>query len=170
MAVTGPIVDAARDEIPETWKALFDQDRGYGDSFLERRLESVMRRYLGAVMTPTEQDGLDPLAIEYLGKRLALATIGAAIDFWSKQALIIGARSEAKTYKDRAEDLVRIRAMLLADVTDMWVDVMPFFPGRKTARPSAPAVRDIEVAYTGDPNLMEPAFDQTKTPDWLSGA
>jgi hypothetical protein len=173
MPVTGPIVDAARDEMPETWKALADPQRGYGDTFLERRLNSVMSRYLGAVLSADEQEVLDPLVIEYLGKQLALKMIGAGIDFWSKQRIqtgVQGSRNENTTYKDRAADLKTLRALLLADVAELWVDVQPLFPSRRTAKPAVPVVQDVVNAYTGDPNIMEPAFDYSQVPSWMTGS
>lgn len=171
-AVTGPIADAAAGEIPETWKVLAKDERSYPDSFFERRLNGVMRRYLGAELTATEQDALDPVVIDYLGKRLALTLIGAGIDFWSKQGLVVsaqGSRNESKTYKDRAADLLNVRALLLADIAELWVEVQPLLPNRRTRQPAVPAVTTETTAYTGDPNLMEPPYDFTLTPSWISG-
>lgn len=172
ITVPGAIAEAAAGEIPETWKALTNSARGYPATFFDRRLNGVMRRYLGAVLTPDEQNALDPVVIDYLGKRLALSLIVAGIDYWSKQRIqtgVQGSRNENVTYKDRASDLKDIQKMLLIDVMHLWVEVQPLLPNRRVRQAAVPAVTTETTAYTADPNLMEPPFDNTLIPAWVTG-
>lgn len=148
------IAQTARDEFPETWDAINDKVTG-GAELLTRRVESAQKRLLGRVLTPTEQDDLDQRIVEYIGKVIVLSLINAGIDYWAKQRISVGARSEAITFKDRAEDLHRIRDALLEDTRLMWVDVEPllnvFANTVVTTRRSRLRVEQVTTALTPDP-------------------
>lgn len=167
-----PIALETQGIIPETWRMLGKEpDAGttgypYGDSFLQRQLESVMRRHLGDVMSVDDQGALPEIVIEWLGIKLALKLINPGIDFWSKQATSLGAtgRNENKQWKDRAEDLRAIRTDLEAQAQQMFLDVEPLLPDLSIVRsPDVPTVNEVDAsAFTPEPNSFEPAFDRSR--------
>jgi hypothetical protein len=167
MTVVGAIAVAAHAEIPETWRALQSDTSHYGDSFLTAKLNAVMTRLFGTLLSETDQGALDYLVIDYAGKALALELINPAIDYWSKQPVSLGAtgRNETKTYMDRSAMLLRIRAYLVDQMNLMWPEVEDLLPGRRTKRVSnVPRVREITLAHTPDPYGFESAFaDGTNT-------
>lgn len=160
MAVpTGKIADYARDELPETWKAIIEKVAD-GEAMLNRRLKSTLLLLFNAEIDADEQDALPELVALYAGKKLALSLITPGIDYWSKQKLSLGARSETGAYKDRAEDLRQLRKDLLADMSSLWPDVSPLIPDVVTGRGNidAPRVTEVAVAHTSNPYDFEPAW------------
>lgn len=130
----------ARDLLPETWDALADADT-FGPAALDRRHKSVIRRVFGVELTDAEIDVLDPLLIEYVGMRLALAIIPAGIDFWSTQVLSLTAgERESKSYKDRAAHLRELASQLTKDAAALYLDVEPLIPQRPRRASDAPRV------------------------------
>jgi hypothetical protein len=161
---TGKLADYARDEFPETWDAI-STNVANGDALLTRRVDSVVARYLGSGVN---QDTLDERVAIYLGKIITLSLINAGIDYWSKQRISVGARSEAITYKDRAEDLHRLRDALLTETRLLWPEVEPLItviinqnPGTR----SAPRVSEVTTAHTPNPYDF-PAKDDDTEPWW----
>jgi len=158
-----PIKLAARDELPETWAALLSAPT-FGDEALERRLNLLMYRAFGAVMTVEEQQDLSPVMISYLGKKLAIDIIIPGIDFWSKQALSLSAgERESKAYKDRAEDLKELRKQLVADTAALLPEVeadLPWIPKKlgDTARVQQAGL--LEPHVTSDPFGFPPMYGE----------
>jgi hypothetical protein len=149
---TGRFALQARDELPETWDAIDEKLTG-GPDLLTRRAESAKRRFFGPTpLTQTEENQLDERVVQYVGKIIALSIINAGIDYWSKQRISVGARSEAITFKDRAEDLHRLRVTLLEETRLMWVEVEPLLnPTVVTNMRSRLRVREVENFHTPNP-------------------
>lgn len=130
-----PIAANCRDELPETWDALIEAAT-FGEAALERRHDLVMYTSLGKVLDDTELAALSPIVAAYLGKLMALDLIIPGIDFWSKQALAHSAgERETKAYKDRAEDLAKLRDLIFKDVArlkPLVEDELPLVPRRAT--------------------------------------
>lgn len=151
---SSPVALYARDEFPQTWQAIADNVTG-GIDLLTRRVQGAQIRFFGTVMSNTEQDGLDERVKLYVGKIITLSLINAGIDYWSKQRVSVGARSEALTYKDRAEDLHRLREALLVETRQLWVEVEPLLNVIMVApvasRRSRLLVREVEQALTPNP-------------------
>lgn len=164
--MTSPIALAARDELPETWDALTEADT-FGPDALERRMNTVMYRMFGAVLDETEQAALSPLVATYVGKLFALDLIIPGIDFWSKQALALSAgERETKAYKDRAEDLAKLRDLIFKDAASLLPDVqaeLPQIPRRvgDTARVQEAGLLTAHV--TADPFGFEPLYGPPET-------
>jgi hypothetical protein len=161
----GPITDAAQGELPETWRALKESPH-YGDSFLINKLNAVMMRLFGEVLSENDQNELDDLVIDYAGKTLALELINPGIDYWSKQPVAIGAtgRNETKSYVDRSAALLRLRAYLMEQLRLLFPDVEDLLPGRRTLRVSnVPRVREISLAHTPNPYEFEQPFADSDT-------
>jgi len=161
-----PIALAARDELPETWDALIEADT-FGPDALERRLNTVMYRLFGAVLDMPEQEALSPLLATYAGKLFALDIIIPGIDYWSKQALAHSAGDrETKAYKDRAEDLAKLRDLIFKDAASLLPAVeteLPQIPRRvgDTARVQEAGLLTAHV--TPDPFSFEPLYGPPET-------
>jgi len=129
------ITQNARDELPETWDALLEAD-SFGEEALERRYNLVMYMTLGELLDDAAIAAISPILAAYLGKVMALDLIIPGIDFWSKQALAHSAgERETKAYKDRAEDLAKLRDMIFKDVAKLKSfveDELPMVPRRAT--------------------------------------
>lgn len=154
----GKIADYARDELPETWKALSALPDG--DGLLNRRLTSTMLLLFGVELDSGAQDELPELVALYAGKKLAMSLITPGIDYWSKQKISLGARSETGAYKDRAEDLRQLRKDMTADLASLWPDVLPLLPDVLTGRGNvdAPRVTELANAHTSSPYDFENAW------------
>lgn len=160
MPVTGKIADAAHGELPSTWKALAESP-DYGDSFLQRKIDSIVVKLFGQPIDNTVQDALDVRVIDYAGKCVALELINPGIDYWSKQPLSIGAtgRNENKSYNDRSMALRQLRTYLIEQTRLLWPEVESLLTASRDHRvASVPRVRDIATAHTSDPYDFEPAF------------
>ena len=157
-----PIAQEARDLLPETWEALAEADT-FGPAALERRHNRVVNRVFGAALTEDEQEVLADELIEFAGKRLALALLDPAIDYWSKQIVSHTAgERESKTYKDRVQDLKDLRKQWTADVAALFLDVQPLLPVRTPVR-TGDAPRVVQAGETVPhvtPNLddIEPLY------------
>lgn len=160
-----PVALYARDEFPQTWDAISDNVTG-GNDLLTRRVEAAQRRFFGDVMPKAEQDALDERVRLYVGKVITLSLINAGIDYWSKERVSVGARSEALTYKDRAEDLHRLREALLIETREMWAEVEPLLNiiastvvtgGRSRMR-----VSEVTTALTPDPYKFGKKLDEAE--------
>jgi hypothetical protein len=162
---TGKLANYARDEFPATWDAIDSSVTG-GEDLLERRVQGAMIRFFGAVMSETEQDALDERVIAYVGKVITLSLINAGIDYWSKQRISVGARSEAITFKDRAEDLHRLREALLLETREMWLEVEPLLNVINstvvTSRRSRMRVTEVTTALTPDPYRFGEKLDEAE--------
>lgn len=162
---TGRLALIARDEFPKTWD-IIDEDVVGGPALLDRRVKGAMTRFFGAVMSTTEQDDLDQRVADYVGKFITLSLINAGIDYWSKQRLSAGARSEAITYKDRAEDLHRLRETLLMELREMWPIVEPLLNVINstviTTRRSRLRVAEVTTAITPNPYDFGEKLDEAE--------
>jgi hypothetical protein len=164
--ITGPIVQAASEELPQTWKKLSDAESGFGTAALERRVKAVMDELFGEVLSAEEQAELDSLVVEYAAKLIALKLITPGIDFWSKQPTSAGAtgRNEQKSYPDRAAALKDLRKQLLEETREMWPSVEPLVPlRRRRIRGPVPVVSDVVNAHTPDPHGFEPLYGPPET-------
>jgi len=160
MPVTGKIAEAAHGELPLTWKALAESP-DYGDSFLQRRIDSIILKLFNAPLPDGVEDALDGRVIDYAGKCVALELINPGIDYWSKQPLSLGAtgRNENKTYADRSASLRELRTYLIEQTRLLWPEVESLLTNSRDHRVSnVPRVRDIENAHTANPYDFEPAF------------
>lgn len=158
MAVEGGIADWARGELPQEWDAL---QKEYGDPFMKRKVDSIVVKLFGADVPVEAQEAFDKRVLDYAGKLVALELINPGISYWSKQALMVGARgqNETKGYKDRAEDLRELRKELLMATREMQPEVWPLLPGRRVHRtPVGPVVRQAVGAVTPDPDDFERPF------------
>lgn len=172
MAVTGEIAERARGYLPETWSKLGDPKSGtganipYGDDFLRRHVDAVMRRYLGDTISENEQEALPEVVLEFLSLRLALRLIIPGIDFWSKQAVQMGAsgRNETKTWAQRAQDLRELKKYLEAEVASISLEAEALLPVLTQAATAAVPVvvnRDT-TSFTPDPDSIEPVYDRSR--------
>lgn len=165
MAVDGRIAAAAQGELPSTWRVLAGV-QAYGEPFIIEKLNAVMTKLFGSVLSTAAQDALDNLVVDYAGKCLALELINPAIDYWSKQPVTIGAtgRNETKGYLDRSAALLRLRAFLVDQLRLMWPEVEELLPGRRVRRISnVPRVREVTLAHTPNPYEFEQPFADTAT-------
>lgn len=161
MAVTGGIADWAKGELPEEWIAL---ETKYGDSFMQRKIDSVVLHLFGSARTTEQQEAMDARLLDYAGKLVALELINPGISYWSKQALSMGARgqNETKAYNDRAKDLKELREQLLAQTRAMQVEIWPLIPDRRALRtPVGPRVRQVVGSVTSDPDDFERTFAES---------
>jgi hypothetical protein len=163
MVVQGKIAAYAKGEMPEDWRALEDSEF-YGPSFLERKVNSVMVSLFGVTLNAAAQDLLDERVAEYAGKRVALSIINPSLSYWSKQPVSLGAtgRNETKAWANRMQALPMIRDNLIAELNEMWPEVMVLLPNRRTQR-AANVPRVIQagatVAHkTPDPDDFEEPF------------
>lgn len=172
MPVTGKIAEAAKGELPSTWKALAESP-DYGDSFLERKIDSCIVKLFNEPIADAVQDALDIRVIDYAGKCVALELINPGIDYWSKQPLSIGAtgRNENKSYTDRSAALNKLAERLLVQTRQLWGEVESLLTNSRDHRVgNVPRVRDIAVAHTPSPYDFEPAFGTaTGTPGQTGG-
>lgn len=156
--LSGGFADWARGELPQEWDAL---NREYGDSFMQRKIDSVSMMLFNEILDTDTQEALDPRVQDYVGKLVALELINPAISYWSKQAISVGARgqNEIKSYKDRAEDLQELRKQLLVATRGMQTEVWSLVPLRRVQRtPIGPRVRQALGAVTSDPDDVERTF------------
>lgn len=152
------IATYARGEMPQTWDVLLT-DKNLGEEFLGERLNSIMMKLFGEILSDGVVAALDVRVLDYAGKILALELINPGIDYWGKQPLSAGARNENKSYADRASHLRELRKMLLEQTRLMWPEVEALLPGRRGYRGgSVPRVRDITVAHTPNPYDFERPF------------
>jgi len=160
-----PIATEARDLLPETWDAMAEADT-FGPDALDRLHDRVVRRVFGA-LDDTEQAALPDVVIEYVGKRLALALIDPAIDYWSKQVLSHTAgERESRSYKDRVEDLKELRKLWTADLAGMYLDAqdaLPVMPTRAVDAPRVINAGDTVEHVTANPYDIPPMFGPPET-------
>jgi hypothetical protein len=156
-----PIALAAKDELPETWDKLLES-LNFGEPALQRRLNTLMYRAFGTVLSDADQALLDPILVSYLGKRLALELIIPGIDYWSKQVLSLSAgERESKAYKDRAEDLKELRKLLLDETSKMLPEIeglLPQIPRRATDRARVQQAGLLVEHVTSDPMDFPPLY------------
>jgi hypothetical protein len=157
-----PIAQHAKDEIPSTWKALTDINSEFGEEALGRRLNRVIRLVFGNALNNDQQEALDIRVQLYLSKLLVLDLIRPGVDFWSKQVLSISAgERESKAYAQRAEELKEMREGLLAEATDLLMDIQPLLPVVTRRVKDAPRViqagENIEHLTT-DPYAFPPLY------------
>lgn len=159
MSVQGDIAKAAQGELPETWRALAEIATGYGDPFLERRLNSVMTQIFGRVLTVEEQGGLDHRVLDYAGKTFALALINPGIDYWSKQKMMLSAgERETSTYANRASELKELRKYLLEETRNMLPEVNVLIPDMRVVSRAVPMVREPQNQHTPSPYDFEEPY------------
>ena len=155
------IVYSARDQLPETWDALLEANT-FGEEALNRRLNIIMYRVLGAPLTELEQQTMSPLFAEYMGVLLALELIVPGLDFWSKQAISLSAgERESKAYKDRAEDLRKLRDDLFkkaASLLPFVEDEVPQIPRRVTDTARVQEAGLLTQHVTTDPLIFPPLY------------
>ena len=157
-----PIAQHANDEIPSTWKALADASSGFGEEALACRLDRVIKIVFGVSLDTDEQEALDFRIQLYLSKVLVLDLIRPGVDFWSKQVLSISAgERESKAYAQRAEELKKMRAELLAEAAELLIDIQPLLPTTTRRVKDAPRViqagENIEHLTT-DPFDLAPLY------------
>jgi hypothetical protein len=160
--VSGRIALSAKSELVETWEALLNS-KAYGSSLLELKCNLVMTRIFGEALPVEEQEDLDLRVVDYCGKCVALELINPGIDYWSKQVLSLTAtgRSEAKAYKDRANDLQKLREYLLAQIKGILPDIIDLLPDRTVGiYSSVPRVTEVGIGHTSDPYQFERAFEE----------
>jgi len=169
MSIADSIALNARDELPETWDALLEATT-FGTAALERRLTLVMYKVFGRELDDAEQAALSPLVAAYVGKLFALDLIIPGIDFWSKQAVSHSAgERESKAYKDRAEDLAKLRDLIFKDAVGMLPSVeaeLPQVPRRvsDTARVlNSGEVVGQDTYVSADPTIFEPMYGPPET-------
>jgi|SRR3954470_567983 len=158
MATTGGIADWARGELPQDWDALAKE---YGDPFMQRKIDTIVMKLFNVSLDTNAQELLDMRVLDYAGKLVALELINPAISYWSKQAISVGARgqNENKSYKDRAQDLYKLREQLLAATRAMEQEVWPLLIDRRGDKtPVGPRVRQVVGAVTSDPDDFERPF------------
>jgi hypothetical protein len=168
MSLDNAIALEAKDLLPETWEALSDADT-FGDPALERQLNKVVHRVFGVKLTDAEIGVLDPDVLEYVGKKLALALLDPAIDYWSKQVISHTAgERESKAYKDRVEDLKEMRKRWLGDIASLYVQIETLIPVQVRTSQDAPRVIDAGdtlVHVTPNPFDIEPLAGEVEDVD-----
>jgi len=155
--VNTPIALEARDLLPETWEALAKADT-FGPAALARRHNRIVSKIFGSVLDDAEQEAyeaLDGRIIEYAGKRLALAIVDPGIEYWSKQVLSLGVWDrENSSYKDRADDLRKLRAQWIVDLAELLEEIepeLPLIPGRAKSSPQVFQAGENLVHVTPNP-------------------
>jgi hypothetical protein len=161
MSLESEIAIEAKDLLPETWRALANAG-SFGMAALERRHDRVVSRIFNSALSDEDIEALPGRVIEYAGKRLALALIDPAIDYWSKQIISHTAgERESSAYKDRVEDLKQLKKDWILQLADDLVDVQPLLPVFPVAAQDAPRVVQIgtiEQHVTADPFDIESIY------------
>src|SRR4051812_1815907 len=160
-----PIAIEARDLLPETWEALAEAT-SFGPDALERLHDRTVRRVFGT-LDDADQAALADVVIEYVGKRMALALIDPAIDYWSKQVMSHTAgERESRSYKDRVEDLKELKKFWTGDLADLLLDAEEFLPVSPKRAVDAPRVvnaGDTVEHVTANPYDIGPMFGPPET-------
>lgn len=160
------IAQEARDLLPETWNALYEEGDNFGPAALQRRHNRVLRRiFNNEVPSAVEQEAyeaVDSRIIEYAGLKLAIALADPAIEYWSRQALSHTAgERESEAFKDRAEDLRRLKIEWTKAAAELEVEIGPLLPLRPGPAKASPQVRQAGETFahlTPDPFSIPPAY------------
>lgn len=163
---TTPIAIEAKDLLPETWEALAEA-KSFGPDALERLHDRTVRRIFGELLDETDQEVLSDVVIEYAGKRMAIALIDPAIDYWSKQVLSHTAgERESRSYKDRVEDLKALKKSWTGDLAALFLDAqdfLPIMPKRVVDAPRVVNAGDTVEHVTANPYDIPPMFGPPET-------
>lgn len=160
----------AKDLLSETWAALAKSEN-FGPAALTRSYNRVVGRVFGGVKPDEdEQDLLDDVVIEYVGKMLAIRLADPGIEYWSRQVIqrSIGDR-ESSAYVNRADDLRKLKEQWTIDVAALWLDVDPLLPDRPQRAADVPRVvmaGDTIAHLTANPYDLDPEYgpkDDTTT-------
>lgn len=166
MPLNTVVATEAQDLMPEAWEALKNA-KSFGEQALGRRHDKIIRKvFRGLDMTPEELEVLPEEVIEYAGKKLAIALVDPAIDFYSKQVLSHSAgERESKTFKDRTEDLRKLREQWIADTSALFLDIEDLLPLQVRRTQDAPRVIDAgdNLAHvTANPMEIEPLYGEAE--------
>lgn len=152
MAVTGPIADFARREIPVEWDALSGDTR-FSEELLQLSIDTEKERVFGSVIA-TGDEASYPLQVqEYVGKCVAIQVIDGAISYWREQPTQVTTTgtNEVETFENRIKDLLDLKTRLLAEVRRIEPDIWDLLGIVKVRKRGIPALSTI-----GDP-LITPS-------------
>jgi hypothetical protein len=159
----GVIADAAKSHMGETFDALVSSTH-YGAQYITGRVEVVKRRVMTDPPVQADEDTLDTLVIDYLGKLVALELMPAAFDYWGRQvqAETIGNDpAEMTTYPDRIKVMEAVQQTLLVQTRADEIIVLPLInKPRLRSNDDGPAIDedpDTFAHVTEDPNSFPPA-------------
>jgi hypothetical protein len=159
--ISTPIAVEAQDLLPETWEALAEAS-SFGPEALKRLHDRTVRRVFGELLSDAEQNDLLDVVVEYVGKRMAIALIDPAIDYWSKQVLSATAgERESRSYKDRVEDLKMLKKQWTGDLAALFLDAqdfLPVLPKRVVDAPRVVNAGDTVEHVTANPFDIPPMF------------
>lgn len=159
-----PVIDSiiakyAKDEIPETWAALADY-KHFGEEALARRLISTVSKVFGTFLTNDQQNELNLKVVEYTAKVFVISLIRPGVDYWSKQVIDLSAgERERKAYSDRAKELKDMRGPLLAEISELYLEIqplLPLLPKRASDSPKVSQIGDNIQHLTANPYDLDP--------------
>jgi hypothetical protein len=163
---TGAIWRAARGEGAIAWDAL-RKLADYGDPELQRKIDVVKLRVLGAALPVESEAALDVRVADYIGKLVAIEVIPAAIDFWMDQVQSttigrgaeeiqtfpnrISAMQARLTYLERAVEKLESSIIAIIGRSDKQ---LPEAPTVDTEGPMiTPGLEHFPAPYTHDSNV-----------------
>jgi hypothetical protein len=163
MAVAGAIAKNAQQLAPITWAAL-EEDRRYGEEYLQGRVDLVKYKVFGEVIPATaEASTYDPIVLDYVGKLVVIELARPGADFWASQASSFSAqgRNEVKMYGDRAKALRELRDELVAETRGAWEDIQGRLGITLQIRRRSKGIR---VGVPNDEVLITPSPDKFERP------
>ncbi len=145
---TGAIVEGTYAFMPITINALRNDSR-FGDKWLQQGAEVAKYRLLGYTVAADAEQTLHVLLLDYLSKRLALALVKPAIDYWSRQQRTSTSTqtSEVTAYPDIIKNLQDLGTRLKFELPQDWRDLRAFGLGLPERR-----VMSLPVSTLGDPS------------------
>lgn len=170
----GLVADAAKAHLAQTFDRLADDDH-YGSAFIARAVAVVKRRVMLNPPTVGDENMLDELVIDYLGKLVALELMPAAVDYWAVQYQSESTGNdptETASYPDRLKALEMLENELLKQVRRDEAMIVPLINGQRLrAASDGPSIdEDDDFRVTDDPRSHPPVHTiQRGHRRWPSG-
>jgi len=159
----GPIMLAARAQIPATWDALA-RSSTYGPELLQRTTDVIkFRVFTTTAANADESSFYDPIELDYAGKLVAIQVIPAGADYWSDQlqSETTSGTNESISYPDRIASLWRIHARLLTETEQYRSEFQAQYGRIPDTRVSVPKVSKTGPLVTPDPWVVTAALYTT---------
>lgn len=163
----GPIADAAKSHMGETFDALAESEH-YGTDFITRKIAVVKQRFMENPPSTADEEDLHELVIDYLGKLVALELMAPAIDYWKSRPTTVSTGNdptETTSYTDPIKALEAIKETLLVqtrqeEATALSLTTTP----RLRSTDDGPAIDELEdgLHVTADPRTF-PSYQDYPT-------
>lgn len=143
----GRIADSAQSNIPITWDALL-RDPRVGSAVLTSREDYIVSLIFNTELTDLEEEALNNLVVEYVGKTLAVEALDIGIEFWMVQSQTVTTHGpyEVANFPVSLEHLKERKASLQADLARLFPLVSPLIPNildrTSTNRPLISSIDD----------------------------